>query len=525
MIRIFQVKCAGDKETDIQAQILKKLHIQKKDLFSWNIHRKSLDARHQKVLFSYVIDAEVRNEARYLKRKDVQRTPDETYRYVSKGTHPLIHRPVVVGFGPAGMFAALILAQCGYCPIVIERGSQVDHRKNVVETFWKTGELNSECNVQFGEGGAGAFSDGKLTTRSKDLRCRKVLEELVRFGGKKEILIDQHPHIGTDAFMEIVRQCRKTIEELGGTFFFDTKLEKIKLESNHLRAICINGKWMECQSMILAIGHSAKDTIMMLHTHGLSMENKRFAVGVRIEHKQEYINSAMLKERALDPRLIPARYQLTYTASNKKGVYTFCMCPGGYVIPSSSEPRRTVINGMSYASRSGVNANSGLLVQVDASDYGTALFDGLHYQERLEERAYEMAGGYQALSQLATDYLRSEVSSSFKGVKPTYALGTRMGDLNNLFSPAVNVSLHEALNDFERKIPGFVSSGAILSAVESRSSSSIRICRDKHLESSVSGIYPCGEGSGYAGGIMTSAIDGIKCAEKLIEYYQWPQLK
>ncbi|MBP3851716.1 MAG: hypothetical protein J6D36_04155 [Erysipelotrichaceae bacterium] len=523
MIRLHQVKCASDKPSDIEAQILKKLHIQKKDLFAWEIVRKSIDARKQKVFFSYIIDVSVRREKRFMHQKDVTEVPDTTYRFPQPGNHNLTNRPVVVGFGPAGMFAALILAQAGYCPLIIERGSKVERRKDVVEHFWHTGQLDPSCNVQFGEGGAGAFSDGKLTTRSKDKRCQKVLDQLIEFGARKTIKTDQYPHIGSDAFLDIIRQCRKTIEQAGGTFCFDSQCTDIKIKENKLQAICVDGRWIDCQACILAIGHSAKDTIYMLHEKGIRLTGKRFAVGVRIEHKQAFIDRAMLKDACINPHLVPARYKLTYMASNKKGVYSFCMCPGGYVICASSEEGKTVVNGMSYAARDGENANSALLVQVDPQDYGSALFDGLHYQEQLESRAYQMAAGYKACTQLARDYLAHQVSTAFDQVQPTYALGTTFTDLNDLFSPAVNQALHEALENFEKKVPGFVSEGAILTAVESRSSSSIRIERDEQGMTNVRGIFPCGEGSGYAGGIVTSAVDGIRSAEKLIEYFSCPQ--
>ncbi len=517
MIRVFQVKCASPD--DIEKQLLKKLNMLKKDLFTWRIHRKSVDARKQKVLFSYVLDCEVRNETKYLKHKDVQITPDESYIFPTSGQQTMEGRPVVVGFGPAGIFSALILAQCGYKPIIVERGSEVKNRFEKVQTFWKTGKLDTECNVQYGEGGAGTFSDGKLTTRSKDKRARKVLEEFVRFGAKEEILIEQHPHIGTDAFMEILPRIRKEIERLGGTFYFDTKLENIYVENGKLSGIQIQNQRIPCSALILAIGHSATDTILTLHRQGVEMENKPFAIGVRIEHKQEYINKAMLKEYAHDERLIPARYQLTYKASNQKGVYTFCMCPGGYVIPCSCQENQLVVNGMSYASRAGENANSALLVQVNESDYGADLFAGLKYQEELEKEAYAMGKEYKAVCQLAKDYLRHVVTTEFENVKPTYELGVTFDDLNTLFSKEVNQALHEALENFEKAVPGFVEEGAILTAVESRSSASIRISRNEKLMANIYGIFPSGEGSGYAGGIMTSAIDGIRCAESLIETF------
>ena len=287
MIRVFQVKCAYENE--VEAQLIKKLHIKKEDLLGYTIHRRSVDARHQKVLFSYVIDCSLKNEKKVLKHKDVQPCPDETYHFVSSGTRIMNTRPVVVGFGPAGMFASLILAEAGYQPIIVERGSMVSLRKEKVDTFWQTGKLDPECNVQFGEGGAGAFSDGKLTTRSKDSRARKVLEELVDFGAKEDILIDAHPHIGTDAFLKIIENCRKKIIDLGGTFYFDTCLKDIKTKQNKLAEIKINDTWIPCENMILTIGHSATDTIRMLHQNGVMMENKPYAIGVRIEHKQEYI--------------------------------------------------------------------------------------------------------------------------------------------------------------------------------------------------------------------------------------------
>ena len=517
MIRVYQVKCAHENE--IEAHLCKKLRLTKKDLLSWAIHRKSVDARKQNVLFSYVIDCEVRNEKKYLKDKDVIIKPDETYHNPKMGNKKLLARPIVAGFGPAGMFASLLLARNGYNPVIIERGSNVEIRQEKVNTFWKTQKLDEECNVQFGEGGAGTFSDGKLTTRSKDSRCTKVLEEFVHFGAKEEILVDAHPHIGTDSFVKILKNLRKEIVELGGTFYFDSKLEDIEVENNELKSITVNGKRILCNAMILGIGHSATDTIHMLHDKGLQMENKPFAVGVRIEHTQEYINRAMLKEYCHDERLIPARYQLTYMASNQKGVYTFCMCPGGYVVNSSSKNGQLVVNGMSYAARDGINANSALLVQVNESDYGMELFDGLKYQEQLERKAYEMAGGFKGACQLAKDYLSHTISDAYENVLPTIETGSVFVDLNNLFSTEVNLALHEALEHYERKVPGFVSEGAILTAVESRSSSSIRIYRDDGCMSNIAGIYPSGEGSGYAGGIMTSAIDGLKCAEYLIKTF------
>ncbi|WP_297237615.1 FAD-dependent protein [uncultured Faecalicoccus sp.] len=520
MIRITQIKCLCEEE--IEAQIIKKLNISKKDLLSWTIHRRSIDARHQKILFSYTVDARVRKEKRFLKQKDVSLTPDETYHPIKEGSRKLSYRPIVVGFGPAGMFASLLLARQGYRPIVIERGSQIDIRKEKVQAFWQGEDLDEECNVQFGQGGAGAFSDGKLTTRSKDARARKVLEELVAMGADPDILIDAHPHIGTDGFVPILKNLQKTIEDLGVSFYYDTCLKDLVLEDGKLKKVITSKEEFFCESLILATGHSAVDTVKMCAEKGMNIENKPYAIGVRIEHKQKFIDQAILHERAQDQRFCPARYQVSMTASNQKGVYSFCMCPGGYVIPSSSQKEHLVINGMSFSHRDGENANSALLVQVNEKDYGSELFAGLCYQEEIEKKAFAMAKDYRACVQLAKDYLQGKVSRSFGTVKPTYYRGTTFVDLNTLFSKQVNDALHEGLLYFEKRIPGFSLQDAVLSAVESRSSSAVRILRDENLESNIEGIYPCGEGSGYAGGIMTSAIDGLKCAEKVIESFAKP---
>lgn len=521
MIRIHQVKCSDPK--DIEGALLKKLNMPKQDLLSWTVHRKSMDARGPKVLFSFIIDAEVRHEKKYLRKKDVRIAPDEKFTFEPSGQTPLENRPVIVGFGPAGMFAALLLAQMGYCPLVLERGSQIDKRTQDVDRFWKEGILDPESNVQFGMGGAGAFSDGKLTTRSKDLKARKVIEELVRFGANPDILYEQYPHVGTDGFVKIVKALRRETEALGGEFLFDARLDDIRVENGSLSAIHIVGQgWIDAQALILAIGHSASDTIRMLNQQGLNMESKPFAIGVRIEHDQNFINHAMLKERVDDPALLPARYQVTQTVSTGKGVYSFCMCPGGYVVASSSEPETVVVNGMSYSDRGGTNANAALLVQVGSEDTGDSLFDGLSYQEKLEHAAYDLTHSYRAPMQLASDFVEGRISDHFGNVRPTYPLGYVFTDFNTLLPGPIAKSLKEALIAFDHKIPGFIDD-AVLTGVETRSSSSIRILRDHtSLQSNVRGVYPCGEGAGYSGGIMTSAIDGLRCAMALMDSFGKP---
>lgn len=525
MIRVFQVKC--ENESDIPAALMKKLDMPAKDLLSWKIHRVSVDARKTKVFFSYIIDAKVKHEKRYLKMKDVMKKPSEHYSFSPSGTLPLENRPVVAGFGPAGMFAALLLCQYGYKPIVLEKGSRIDKRQKDVDLFWKQGLFNPSSNVQYGEGGAGAFSDGKLTTRSKDILGRKVLQELVHFGASEKILIEQHPHIGTDAFVKIIENLRNACIQMGAEFLFDTALAGLDEQDGKLAGLKLSsGAFLPCQACILATGHSAVDVYEFLHQAGVNMEAKPFAVGVRIEHDQKFIDQAMLKEACTNPALLPARYQLTHKASNGKGVYTFCMCPGGYVINSSSEPGQLVVNGMSYAARDGKNANSALLVQVDAGDTGEGVQAGLDFQKKLEADAFALAGSnWKAPVQLAKDYLEHKVSAGFEGVEPTLENGTAFADLNTLFPQAVNQALHEALEAFEQAVPGFVSSGAVLTAPESRSSAAVKIVRDSSSRmASMPGLFPAGEGSGYAGGIMTSAIDGLHAAQALMERYACPDL-
>lgn len=517
MLRITQVRTDSDQPENIKKALLKKLHLKPKDLYSWTIYRKSVDARKGHVSFSWTLDIETSHEEKLLCLKDVQKTPAALPPFVPKGDIQLTHRPVVAGFGPAGMFAALELARCGYKPVIIERGSMIETRQKDVETFWKTGKLDPESNVQYGEGGAGAFSDGKLTTRSKDLMVDQILHLLHDHGAQPDILIDAYPHIGTDAFVKIIQHIRQEIITLGGTFHYHAKLDGIKLEDGALSAISVNGAWHPCQAMILALGHSASDTLRILNENGIPMENKPFQVGVRIEHDQAFINEAMLHDHKDDPRLIPARYALTAMSDNGKGIYTFCMCPGGYVISSSSDAGRLAINGMSYSDRSGTNANSALLVQVNDTDYGDRLFAGVDYQQELERKAYEMSGSFKAPVQKAKDYLDQTVSTELT-VEPTYKPGTIMADLNRLFTDPVNHALHQGLQAFEKKVPGFLE--GTLTGVESRASSPIRVLRDKETRMSVTGLYPAGEGSGYAGGIMTSAVDGMRSAPALMNRYK-----
>ena len=527
MIRIQQIHLTLDEDLSlIPSKILKKLHIAKEDLLSYRIHKETFDARPRHMQFSYCVDCKVKNEIDILKKaiKDVTKTPDERYHMPKKGVVGMAHRPIVVGFGPAGMFASLLLAQMGYQPLVLERGQCVEERIESVEKFWKEGILNPESNVQFGEGGAGTFSDGKLTTRVKDTRIRKVLEEFVRFGAPEDILYAAHPHIGTDLLRNIVKKMRKEIIALGGEVRFCTCLKDVLIEKGSLVGVVANEETIPCEQLILAIGHSARDTMRMLMKRGFVIEPKAFAIGARIEHPQTLINQAQYKEFANHPRLKNAEYRLTFAASNGRGVHTFCMCPGGYVVPSTSVTGGVVVNGMSEHARDGENANSALLVQIRPDDFGMDAEGAIRYQEELERKAF-VAGGssYKAPAQLVSDFLNHRPSNVFGTVKPTYELGVTLTDLHQVLPTYVTDAMEEAIVGLDQKLKGFAFGDAILTGVETRSSSPIRIMRDRPgcLALQLKGVYPCGEGAGYAGGIVSAAIDGLRCAEQLIETYHY----
>lgn len=506
-------------------KVCKQLHIPSHELLDLKIVKESIDARKRnEIYFTYTVDLTLKDEKSILAKhsNQVRQLDPYVYEMPKLGKEALKHRPIVAGFGPAGMFAALLLAQAGFRPIVLERGDAIDERIAKVSRFWRDGTLDPSGNVQFGEGGAGTFSDGKLTTRVKDLRAQKVLAELVKAGAPKEIQYAAHPHIGTDRLRQIVKKIRDEIIALGGEVRFQSQLEGLEQEHQKLCGVLVNQEVIACEQLILAIGHSARDTFQMLNDAQIEMTAKPFAVGVRIEHPQQLIDEAQYGKLAGHPRLKAAEYRLTHRASNGRGVYTFCMCPGGFVVPSASAKGQVVVNGMSEYARDQANANSAMLVQVSPDDFGTHPLDGVRYQEQLERKAFVLGGrNYHAPVQLVKDFQNYQASVTLGTVVPSYAIGVTPCDLRELFDPAIQQGLEEGLRGFDRQLKGFAMGDAVMTGVESRSSSPLRILRtdDSYESISLAGMYPCGEGAGYAGGIVSAAIDGIRCAEAILKKY------
>ncbi|MEG2353616.1 MAG: hypothetical protein RSB70_03115 [Clostridium sp.] len=527
MLRISNIKISVDEDPSIiEKLVLKKLKIKASDLVKYYIYKESIDARKGNINFVYTIDVEVKNEEQILTRhpKDVVNIKELKYEGVESGTVKLDKRPVIIGSGPAGLFATLLLAQRGYNPILVERGLDVDNRSQDIDEFWKERKFKNNSNVQFGEGGAGTFSDGKLTTRIKDIRCRKVLEELVNFGSPEEILYSHKPHVGTDILKGVVKNIRNEIIRLGGQVKFDSKVTDICRVNSNIESITINNsELIETNIVILAIGHSARDTYEMLYERGVHIIQKPFAIGARIEHPQELINKSQYKEFHNHPRLGAADYRLIEHTKNGRTAYTFCMCPGGSVIASASNEGQVVTNGMSEHARDKDNANSAFLVNVAPEDFGSNHpLAGVHFQEKYERLAYKLGGeNYNAPVQLVGDFLNDRVSTKIGSIKPSYEPGYTFVDLRDCLPKFVTDTMKEALGGFDKRIKGFAMDDAVLTAVETRSSAPIRIVRDdKTLESTnTKNLYPCGEGAGYAGGIVTAAVDGIKCAEKIISKY------
>ena len=517
MYRISQIKLAlGEPKEFLPKKINKKLG-NSIEIKEYKIVKESIDARDKgDIRFVYTVDFDVeqRQGARKITlkpdpKKNLSIAPDMSYKAPEPGVRELKHRPVIAGFGPCGIFCALILAQQGYRPIVLERGKCVSERAEDVQNFWNGGALNTESNVQFGEGGAGTFSDGKLTTGIKDPRIHKVLSEFVSAGAPEEILYKNKPHIGTDLLRDVVANMREEIIRLGGEIRFSSKLVGIDAPSGKIKAIkaedVLNGEsyTIETENLVLAIGHSARDTFRYAHELGIQMSAKPFSIGVRIEHPQKMVDEAQYGKTK---ELPPAEYKLSHRCENGRGVYTFCMCPGGEVIMSSSQEGGVVTNGMSNHKRDSGTANSGLLVDVRVSDFdGDDALAGVEFQEKYESLAYKNSGGRYAFPKTCWSKFRD-------GDKDAKAV------IDSLPSFAVE-SIREAMPYLGRKLKGFDDDNAVMKAVETRSSSPVRFFRDDNLQGSIKGLYPAGEGAGYAGGITSAACDGIKVAEKIIEEF------
>ena len=491
----------------------------KVDLIDYKILKKSLDAR-SKHEFAYIYEfgVTIKNEDKYLshnKNKNITKYQKKAYSFPKCGNKILNNRPIVVGLGPAGLFASYFLAKKGYKPIIFERGKALEERIKDVENFWRLGILNPNSNVQFGEGGAGTFSDGKLNTQAKDKegRISEVLKIFVECGAPEEILYEKNPHIGTDNLRTVVKNLREKIRYYGGTIHYNSTLEDIIIKNEKLDSIVVNGKSFKTDVLVLAAGHSARDTFNMLYERKVNIISKPFAIGIRIVHSQNLINKCQYP--TLYPNLPSASYKLTHNASGR-GIYSFCMCPGGFVVNASSDNNTVLINGMSNYLRDSGFANSAIIVTVNENDFGHNPLDGLKYMENIEKRTFELTKGKIPIQRFK-DYEKNIVSSNILDIQKFVKGSTKYIDINNIFPKYINSSLKEGIDYFNSLIPGF-NEGIIL-APETRTSSPVRILRSVNLESNISGIYPCGEGSGYAGGITTSAVDGIKVAEEIAKKY------
>ena len=529
MLQITDIKVPIDSmNTDcLTSAAAKLMKVSPSEIRAVTLTKKSVDARKKEdIHFVCSVECELKNpsvEKLILSRRirNVSQAVPFVYRIPKTGRPH--YRPIVIGSGPAGLFAALILAMAGQEPVILERGGDVRSRRASVERYFAGGELDTVSNIQFGEGGAGTFSDGKLTTGTKDKRIRFVLEQFVRAGASEEILYSAKPHIGTDVLLNVLVNMRSRITSLGGEYRFFTRMEDISVSDGKLKSVIAMHDGIReefpAESVILATGHSARDTFEMLYARGIPMIQKAFAAGARIEHPQSIINAAQYGEYAQRAELGAADYKLAVHLPDGRGVYTFCMCPGGYVVAAASEPESIVTNGMSLYARDGVNANSALLVGVNPSDFGSDHpLAGVEFQRRIERAAFALTHSSRAPAQLVGDFLDGRPSKEFGDTLPTYRPSVELGEIGGCLPEFIVSSMRSGILLMDRKLKGFAHRDAILTAPETRSSSPVRIIRGENLQSpAAAGLYPCGEGAGYAGGIMSAAVDGIKCAEMILE--------
>ena len=526
MLRLTEIKLPLDHDAAaLRALILRTLGIDEADLLSYRVRRRGHDARKPgTIAFVYTLDVEVREEASLLRKfrasPHIDVTPDETYHYPVSNSAPHVPRPVVIGSGPCGVFAALSLARMGFKPLILERGRSVRQRTRDVWGFWRKRRFNAASNVQFGEGGAGTFSDGKLYSGIKDRghHIRKILQDFVDCGAPEEILYVSKPHIGTLRLVKVVEGLRERILAAGGEYRFEAHVTELHVENNSVRGMRLaNGEHIDATHIVLAVGHSARDTFEMLHAKGVRIDAKPFSIGFRIEHPQSLIDSARLGRYAGNPQLGAADYKLVHHCSNGRSVYSFCMCPGGQVVAATSEPGRVVTNGMSHYSRADRNANAGIVVGITPEDFGSDhALAGIGLQRELEARAFVLGGeNYNAPAQRVGDFLTARPSTTLGAVIPSYTPGVTPTDLSTSLPDYAITAIREALPKFDRTLKGFAMPDALLTGVETRTSSPIRIVRDERSFESLNtkGLYPAGEGAGYAGGILSAAVDGMKVAE------------
>lgn len=528
MIRINELKLSlSADESELNSLAAKALKISKNHISNLEICKKSVDCRKKddiKFIFSVDVELDFSEDKALERINNPKIFKTEKFKYeLPPIRRKSTLRPIIVGFGPAGMFAAVTLASAGLKPIIIERGQTVDERTKSVKSFWKERKLNVNSNVQFGEGGAGTFSDGKLTTGIKDKRCRRVFELFCECGAPKEIIYSATPHIGTDRLSGVVKNIRESVKAMGGEFKFNTRLTDIIIYNGYIQGITVENKNgskedIETDAVILATGHSARDTVEMLYNKGIQMMQKPFSVGARIEHKQEMINKTQYGKFANNPKLKAANYKLACHPQGGRGAYTFCMCPGGTVVCASSEEGGVVVNGMSEYARSGENADSALLVGIDTELFPSShVLAGMYWQREIEQKAFTLGGGdYTAPAQTVGDFINNVKSTKLGTVKPSCPTGVSLCNLRDLLPQKVTDTMLEALPKMDRMLNGFAMNDAVLTAPETRSSSPVRILRDEFYQTNIRGLYPCGEGAGYAGGIVSAGVDGIRCAEAVL---------